>query len=284
MPKRTPVETESENNWSGIFALVIVVLMIGGVLFAMTSGGPPQVSDAEKLIAQSEIAIKGLTRESFTFEGGIETQTQAGSFSIGATGEGRIDSGNQRMFMKINLEGGLPGLGARSMEAYTIGQDVYVKFADAWTRFNSSEDLWGEAHFSQKLIEFVKEFEFDLDKKEIVNGRPTFKVVVEPTIEEFVDLIGRLEPAGFLEGVGITDLEDPETGVRDIEAVVWIDETDFLPVKATFVLKAQSQLLNPAGSGVIPLEFIVSVTLNFDYDTPFNIVLPSGALDAVLIE
>ena len=140
--------------------------------------------------------------------------------------------------------------------------------------------MWGGGLFSNKLMTFIKDFDAALAKKEIINGRNTFKVNVHPTMEEVVNLIATMDP-GIMDRVGITDLSNVDEGVRNLEITLWVDELEFLPVRADFLLEAQTSMLNPAGSGVVPVETVVSMSINFDFTTPFNIVLPSAALDAV---
>lgn len=282
MPRRKPsIESENEAKKGGVFAVIIVVVLIAGVIWAMTSGGAPPSSDANNLLAQASLAASAITKESFTFEGSVEASSDAGYFGIPVSGEGRIDIENKRSYMKINLESAVsPDASAMTLETYAIDNVVYTNFADTWGMYDAGERLWGEAQFSQKLIDLVDEFDADITEKEVVNGKSSFKVVINPSMEDVIELVTTMDP-GILDRSGISAVPTIDQGVKKIEFIIWIDEFEFLPVKAEMFLEAETPIVNPGGSGVIDSNLIVSVTTNFDYKTPFNIVLPSAAQDAV---
>jgi len=274
---------EESSNKGGIIAVAIVLVLIAAVIFSMMSGGPSNVSNTENLIAQIEVAVDSLTKESFTFEGAMEVESEAGYIGLPVSGEGRIDSENKRMYVKMNLETptvtGGDGGSDITIESYTIGETVYMNFADVWGKYEANDKLWGEAHFSQKIIDLIKKFDPSLEDKETINGKETYKVVITPSMEELGELILSLDP-GLTQQIGITDVGGADEGIKKIEIVVWVDAEEFLPVKADFTLEAESPIVNPSGSGVITSNLVLSLTANFDYDTPFNIVLPSAAQNA----
>lgn len=277
MPKRTSIERESGGGWGGIFAVLIVALMIAGVLFAMLSGGPAHSADAKGLLLQAETSVKRLTSESFTFEGAVEVDSSAGFFSSKVSGEGRTDMKNRRQYLKVNFESPIMSADLdKSVEAYTIENTAYSKFAGQWMTYSGVEGWW-ESTTSEKLIELAKKFDSELSEKEVVNGENCYKVLTTPSMGELLELLGTMDP-GLLQRAGIGGSFDQITaGVRSIEIIIWINEDEYLPVKAEFIVEAESKMVNPAGSGVIPVSVILSAEMNYDYKTPFNIVLPSEA-------
>ena len=288
MPRERPSiygREEKTSGKGGAIAVVIVLVLIIGVLFAMLQGGGPVISDADNLLAQSEIAAKGITKESFTFDGVIEANTGAGYFGIPISGDGRIDSENRRMSFKVNLEapkidGQVADTDALVIESYVVDKTVYTNFGGSWSKYEAGDRLWGEAHITQKLIDLAKNFDLSLTEKSMVNGKMAYKLVVNPTMEELVGLMATMDP-GILERVGVTNFDNVGDGVKEIEMVIWISEKDYLPIKTDFTLSAETNTINPAGSGVLKTEVLMEFTLNFDYTTPFNIVLPSAASSAV---
>jgi hypothetical protein len=275
---------KEETGKGGPLAVGIVVVLILAVVFSMMSGGPTQISNTENLIAQIEVAVDALTKESFTFEGGLEVESEAGYIGLPLSGEGRIDSENKRMYVKMNLEAPtLTGADLEgsdiTIETYTIGGMVYMSFGDVWGKYEAGEKVWGDAHFSQKIIDLMKKFDPVLSDKEMVNNKEAYKVVISPSMEEMAELILSLDP-GFTQQIGIDNVAGADEGIKKIEITVWVGVDDFLPVKAEFVMEAESPIINPSGSGVITSNVLLSLTSNFDYKTPFNIVLPSAAQNA----
>ncbi len=270
----------------GKAVMLLVIILIGGLTFALLSGKPSQVDSASDLLAQAEIAVGKITSESFTFDGAVEADSPFNYFTIATTGDGKIDSLNKRMHLKLNLANpqapSAPGL---SIESYTVSDVIYTNVDGTWIRYNATPDLWGQAHFAQKLVYLAKKFDSSLAKKEVVNGRNTFKVAVTPTMQELMELVGTMDP-GLMKQSGI-DLSNVgkgvDRGVRSILITIWIDEREYLPVKADFLLEVGSQMLNPSGTGVMPVDVTISVSVNFDFKTPFNVVLPAAANSAVPI-
>jgi hypothetical protein len=275
---------EEEGGKGGAVAVIIVLVLIGGVIFAMMQDGGGPVADADNLLAQSKLSAESITKESFTFEGSIEASTEAGYFGIPLSGDGKIDSDNQRMYFKINLEAPETAAGTQGsdlkIETYAIGNMVYTNFADIWSKYEAGDRLWGNAQFTSKLLGLAENFDLSLTEKEVINGRAAYKLVVNPTMEELVEIMATMDP-GILERVGATNFDNVGEGVRNIEVIIWIAEDDFLPIRSDISLSAETLALNPGGSGVIDGEIAIDFTLNFDYKTPFNIVLPSDAADAV---
>ena len=285
--RRSRIEGSEQSNRGGGLVVLIVIILIGGLAFTMLSGGPATPSKAENLLAQSKIATQAVTKESFTFDGSMQMNSQVGSFGLPFSGEGRIDSENERMYLKLNLEGLIGGTGSMggnvAHETFIIGDTFYVNLAGGWAKYEASDGLWGESHFSQNLVEFALNFDSVIMDREVVNGKEAYRVVTNPTLEELAALMISMDP-GISETLGIGDLQNIDRGMKSIELIIWIDVNEYLPVKVELTMEAEATMLNPAGSGVVTSSIIISGTANFDYKTPFNIVLPSAAQDAVELE
>jgi hypothetical protein len=185
------------------------------------------------------------------------------------------------MYLKLNMEA--PTVGEDlTLETYVIDNEIYTNFQNNWVRYEADEVLWGETQLSKKLLEFADNFNLSLNEKEEVNGEKAYKIEINPTVEELIELIATMDP-GMLDRIGATDLEGAGEGLNDISMTIWISEEGFLPVKAKMDIEGESNTINPGGSGVINAEVLMSVTINFDHNTPFNIVLPSAASGATEI-
>jgi hypothetical protein len=274
---------EEPSGKGGVIAVVLVLIMIGGVVFALMQGGGPDVGAAENLLAQSRLATSEITKESFVFSGSLEAGMPGSYFSIPVSGNGMIDSGNKRMYFKINIEPpeGIEEGDALVIESYTIGDTVYSLFAGSWAKQQTGEQIWGEAHFSQKLLSLAGNFDVNKVEKEDVSGKDAFKVLITPTAGELMELMAVMDP-GILERIG-ADIDTAGRGIRSIEMALWIDAESYLPSKADFALIADTTIINPAGSGVVSVEMKISTSISLNYDTPLNIVLPSAASSAIEI-
>lgn len=290
LSNKPSISRRQEGGRGGAVVVLLVIIVIAALawfLFFSGPGGGGKPS-AKNLIAQSDIAVKGIAKESFTFDGQIETNAQGELLGIPFSGEGRIDSGNERMNFRLNIQTprtavGSTGSEGLEIETYAIKNTVYyhTNLADTWGKYQATGDLWGNARFSQKLVEFAANFDSTPAGKEVVNGRNCDKVVVTPTMEALLQLIKDVDPGmeGAIGDVG--DTQGMGRGVKSIEMVIWVDSTEFVPVKTSLTMTVQTSSLNPGGSGVVPSELSISFTANFDYKTPFNIVLPSAAQSAV---
>jgi hypothetical protein len=280
---RTSIEGSEEKNYTGAFAVIIVLVLIGGVLFAMMSGGPPTVSQSEGILEQSAIAVKDITRESFTFQGNIESDFEGRYVSLPISGEGRIDAANQRLYFKLNFENPID-VGeeqiAVTLESYVIGKTVYSKLIDVWTKYERILDPWGDSLFSTKVVGIANSFDSSVVGEEVVNGKEAVKIRVVPTVEEMVDLLETLDP-GIADRVGISNTALLGRAIKSMVANVWIDKETLLPVKAELTMEIKGKDIDPSGVGVVVSDMILTAEINFDYNTPFNIVLPSEAQDAI---
>jgi hypothetical protein len=278
---RASIEGEEEKKVNGIVPVIIVLVLIGAVIFAMLSGGPPgEQGEAEGLLTQSKQAVEQLTKESFTFSGSLESSVQGEYVSLKFSGEGRIDSANKRVYFKLNFESptGLEE-DTITIESYTIDDIVYTNFFDLWTKYEG-ETLWGESHFSEKIVDFANSFDALVGNPETVNGKQTIRVAVNPSLEDVIEQIESLNPS-LTDRIGFLDAQLLGRAVRSISMQVWIDQQSLLPVKSEFTLEIAGKDLSQTGGGVISSDLIASGEINFDYTTPFNIVLPTAAQDAV---
>ena len=268
-----------------MLAVVVLIAVLAYLMFMQPQA--PQVSEAGKLLAQSQVALKGVVKESFTYEGTVAIDSEGGvSIKLPVSGEGKIDTVNERMYFKINMESpqvnSVSEQGGTVFETYTVGTTVYMNYADTWAKYSGYDKLWEGSEFSKKLVDFSTSFESKVTKKEKVNGKDTIKVTINPTLEQMANELADIAP-GLSESMGVSSFEGVEKDVKSIVMDVWIDQTTFLPVKVGIDIKVQTQSLNPAGSGVVNTAIVLSGTASFDYDTPFNIVLPSAAKDAIEI-
>lgn len=275
-----------EGPQSGIGGKVLLAIVIAVIIFVvyllLFSKPASPVSESRNLLAQTQLALKGLEKESFTFEGEVAINSESGGrVTIPFSGDSRIDAKNQRMYFKLNLESAQSGVSDVSFETYTIGKTVYMNFADTWAKVVSNDTLWS-SELSQKLVDFAMKVDSRIASRETVNGKQTVKVVVTPTLEQIAELIEDVDP-GFAESMGLTSFEGIGHGVKKIELVMWVDAAKFLPVRVQASIGAETKTLNPAGSGVVGTEIQISATANFDYETPFNIVLPAAAQSAEII-
>jgi hypothetical protein len=273
---------EEPSGKGGLIAVVLVLIMIGGVGFALMQGDGPDVGAAENLLAQSRLAASEITKESFVFSGSLEAGMPGSHFIIPVSGNGMIDSENSRMYFKVNIEppeGIGEGGDTLVIESYTIGDTIYSLFAGSWAKQQTGEQIWGEAHFSQKLLSLAGNFDVGKVEKEEVDGKEAFKILITPTAGELMELMAVMDP-GILERMG-ADIDTGGQSIRSIEMELWIDAESYLPKKAEFSLIADTTVLNPAGSGVVSVEMKITASISLNYNTQFNIVLPSAASSAI---
>lgn len=264
--------------------MLVVVGLIAVLLYYMFFSSGPQVSKAENILAQADIAVKGVGKESFTFEGAIETQTESKYIGLPISGEGRIDTKSQRMYFKINFENprtetGPAGNGSMTLETYAVNDDVYINMGGMWGKYANPGRLWGDMQFSRKLVEFAKGFGATVGPKESINGKEAYKIVVSPTLQELVTIMSSMDP-GLTSSLKNTDLSNIDKGVKSIKMTIWIGTVDYLPAKVEMSLVAETNVVSPSGVGAAKSEVTMSLTASFDYKTPFNIVLPPAAQNA----
>jgi len=280
MARRHSIEGRPQGGKGGIILVIIVIAVIAVVAYLMLSPKGPTVSESKNLLAQAQLALANIDKESFTYDGYIEVNSESGTHAnVPFSGDGRIDTKNERMYLKINLESSQAGGGSIVFETYTIGKTVYMNFAGTWAKVTGYDKLWTGSEFSKKLVDFSMDFDSKVVSRETVNGKQTIKIVINPTIEQIASLISDMDPS-VMSSLGLTDVDSVGAGVKKIELGVWIDSNGFLPVKAQLDIESSSKTLNPAGSGVVSNDVIISGTANFDYATPFNIVLPAAAQTA----
>ncbi len=277
-----------ERNYGGLFAVIIALVLIAAAAYTLLSGGgPPEQPPAQALLAQASVAVADTSKESFTFEGAIEVDSPGESMALPFSGEGRIDSVNRRMNFRWNLEPVMSGgtaLGEGvSIETYTVGDTVYMNFAGRWVKYNASDELWGNLRLSQKLVDAAGAFNPAVGKHETVNGKEAIRVDVNPAVEDLARLLEGVDP-NIAEAAGITHLESLGAGIESMAMKLWIDADEYLPVRASLQADISTKSLDLEGAGAEDADFALDLTLNFDYDTPFNIVLPSAAQGAEELE
>jgi len=288
--KRHSIEGDEEKSYGGVFALMVVIILIAGVVYSILFGaGPEPSSGASSLLAQSLVALESVDKESFTFDGSVEILLGGEYAELPLSGEGRIDSVNRRMSMRINFEsiiGALEPVGVDNLnlDFYTLNNDVYLGIGGTWAKFTSETGVWGESRFSQKLVAMAKEFNPGIAEREMINGRETLRVEMEPTVEQLVSMAKSLQPGIFETGNPLANVDDLAGGVKSIDMMIWIDADDFLPVKTQMRAVIEAKDVNSAGLGVISSDVTIDAEVNFDYKTPFNIVLPSAAQRAETVE
>jgi hypothetical protein len=274
-----------EEGKGGRVVLIAVVALIAVFAYFLFFSAPGTPSNAGNVLKQSELAVKSTGKESFTFEGAIEFSSGGSYLGLPVSGEGRIDAKNKRMNFKMNfenpvLEAGATSNGSFTTETFAVGEDVYIDVDGTWGRYTTPGRLWGDVQFSQKMLEFAQGFDATVAGREKVNGREAYKVVVTPTLQELVGLMKTMNPGVMQEQVGDVDLSSIDNGVKSITMTIWIGADDYLPIKIDGSLEAEVNSVNPQGVGAIKSEVKMSLTVNMDYKTPFNIVLPSAALNA----
>lgn len=273
----------------GAIILIAVVALIAALAYFMFFSGPsgPGESKSKALLSQSALAVENAGKVSFTFEASMDVVSETGGLiSMPLSGEGRMDPKSKRMYFKINFEAptGLSNADSRTatLETYAIGNDSYIGFAGNWTKISGTGKSWGGA-ITGKLLEFAKGFNSVIKGTEKINGRDAIKVEIKPTLSELASLVQSLDP-GFLQNYGLETLPNGiDSGVKNIDLLLWIDSADYLPVKTEMSLEAETKALSQAGTGVSKLQVKLLLAANFDFKTPFNIVLPSEAQDAVEI-
>ncbi len=287
MPRDKPsLHGRSEKGGKGgALVLLVVIIVIGIIAYSLFFSGPPSVANSASLLAQSDLAIKSIGKESFTYSGAIETTSEGKYFGFAVSGEGRIDVSNKRMYFKVNFENPVTEPGAASngsvtLESYTVGDDVYINVAGNWGKYKSPGRLWGDVQFSQKMIELAKGFDSTVGGKETVNGKETTKVMVTPTLEDLVKVMSSMDP-GLMGDAAAGSLSGIDKGIKSIKMNIWIGTADFLPVKMDGILEAETNTVSPSGVGSAKSDIKMSMSVNLDYKTPFNIVLPSAAQSAV---
>ncbi len=277
-------ETGKQEGYGGLIALAIVALLIGAVVYSLISGGPAGPPKGESLLEQSKAAVRNTQKESMTFEGSIRVVEQATTLNLPISGEGRIDTVNRRMNLRLNLQPiidsmGGENLGVVTLDTYVIGDTVYTNIQGDWVKQTSS-GIWGTKRFSEKLLEVAGQLDPAIGEKEVVNGRDAIKVSVNPTAGELLDLFNSLQP-GALQRVGAPELSNLASGIKSVEMTIWIDSQDLLPVKTSLDVVIETIGLDLVGTGVQRSDLNIEIESNFDFKTPFNIVLPSGAQNAV---
>jgi len=274
----------------GAIILIAVIALIAVLAYFMFFSGPsgPGESKSKALLSQSAIAVENAGKLSFTFEASLEVVSQTGGLvSMPLSGEGRIDPKSKRMYFKINFEAPI-GLGSTdastaTLETYAIGNESYISFADNWTKISGTGGSWSGGSITGKLLEFAKGFNSVIQGNEKINGRDAIKMLIKPTLSELASLVQSLDP-GIMQTYGLTTLPNGiDSGVKNIDLLLWIDSTDYLPVKTEMSLEADTKVLNPTGAGESTSQVKLSLSANFDFKTPFNIVLPSDAQNAVEI-
>jgi len=287
MPRERPSISKSQDERggkAGKIAVAIVVILIGIFLYFMLFTGQPVPSKATGLLEQAEIAIKAAGKESFTFEGAMELTSQGGYIGIPVSGEGRIDSVGKRMYMKMNFESPVTEIGGVSndsitIESYVIDDVAYIHSMDNWLKYSSPGRLWGQAQFSQKIIELVKGFDAAIAEKGSVNGREAYKVSISPSLSDLANMVAGIDPQMF-SGLDQSQLAGLDKDVKSVRLDIWIGTSDYLPIKIEGVIEAQRNTVAPEVVGAVKQDVALTLTVNFDYKTPFNIVLPSAAQNA----
>ncbi len=274
--KRHSIEGREETGYGGGFALLVVLVLIGGVIYSMFSGPPPKPpADASNLLAQSILALESVNKESFTFDGTLRISSGVDNMELPISGEGRIDLANQRMSLKLNIG---PDLGTGpgtddvlTIETYTIGNTVYSGIMGKWSKY-PLDTAWSGSKFSRKIIDMARNLDTSIGKRETVNGKETIRVDVDATVEDLLDLLATMQAAPL-----DATAEKLAAGIRNIGMVIWIDANDFLPVKTSLSFTIEGREINLFGGGVNKSGVSLDININFDFKTPFHIILPSAA-------
>lgn len=280
MPReRSSIEgrQQAESSSGGKIALLLVLGLIITIVVVMMSGNPAQqqAKRGDAIIAKSIDNLAGIEKESFTVQGEISTGLPQSYGDFRFSGEGRIDTVNERMSFNLNFE----SLKSVSLESYTIGDDIYVEFEGSWIKYSGLGMSWSNAQLSTKVLEFAQNFDTKVSDREEVNGQESYRIEASPTIGQILKLAQSISP-GALEGTGLTNIDNLPTDIEDIDMIIWIATDSMLPVKTSIVINTKAKTIIPESSTVETSDMTISIDLNFDYTTPFNIVLPSAAQQA----
>jgi hypothetical protein len=280
--KRTSIEgSKEENGASGGIAVLIVLILIGAVIVSLLSGTPQKPQNSIDLVDRSIEQVGRITKESFTFEGGLEAEVKDMYQGVGFSGSGQIDATNKRMHFDLSLDSDTFIDGGIDLQTYTIDDTIYIYFQNQWIKESVPGINWDNSLMSQKLMQFVDRFETGQMKAENVGGKDAYRIDIRPTMGEIFMLMQSINPSA-LEGLGITSASGLGQGIKNIEVTVWVDVQTLLPVKMDLLMDAQTASIDQeTGVGVQTSDMIISATVNFNYSEDINIVLPTSAQSAV---
>jgi|GEM_PF-2867317 len=286
---------ETGRDMRPLAALVVIVLIAVGAYLILTSGPeptPPAEVDESKQILQDALdAVSSVNEQSFELSGFIRTATRTVTVEVPFTGEGQQDIDAQRLYFMASVE--LPELGLfeggeQVFETYIIGDDVYASAGAGWVKVESEEPIWagGDQLLSPTgIVDMLSTMESDLVGSATINGRDAYEIELVPNIDKLVQQLQSVqvegvEPLTPLSQAGVQELKD---SIEEVKATMWIDKANDMPLRAELSIKLEFPEPDVELGTVGQLDVDLLLTIDNDFTSPVDIVLPAEALEAEVV-
>jgi|GEM_PF-2819139 len=233
-------------------------------------------------------AQKATVDMSATMEvGGEAAQGQEVSLEVSMGAE--YDAANKKVYSKSTSSAVGAGVDSEQVvEAYLVGDITYTKIEnpygeDYWIKQSLGYDLWA-AMEDIDPSEMLGMVDGQVLGTETKNGRETYKLAVQPDIGAIIEYSMSMYDMGELGGTGaemdelmgiITD------SITKADFTAWVSKEDYKVMALEGEIGISLDLGTLAGvPGMGNVELMMELSADLDYDSPVDVQLPAGALDA----
>lgn len=256
-----------------LFAVFVSALLVAGCL-----GEQEGPLTAEQVRDRTLDAIANVSTYAFdmhlTLEvAGPETMEEQSRLSVAADGAVDVD-GRKSMIRLVMDNPGVEGqqAGQANTTLYFFEDRVYLKVFKTWVyqRVANADEVWSRQNQVRVQADFLQDAELTLLADEVVDGRETYVLQVNPDKRKVLRYMLEQSQTGEFSGLTEDELASMTESLEEYRVIQWMRKEDFLPVRFHTILSLSSE------NATLSMDMTMNVS---DYGREFDLEEPTQAIE-----